>query len=37
MMKQIDPEVEKEKIKNDINVITSFINELSLDTKLFKA
>ena len=37
MMKKIDPEVEKEKIVNDINLITTFVNELSLDTKLFKA
>ena len=36
MMKNIDPEVEKEKIRNDINLITTFVNELSLDTKLFK-
>ena len=37
MMKEIDPEVEKQKIINDINLITTFVNDLSLDTKLFKA
>ena len=37
MMKELDPEVEKQKIINDINLITTFVNELSLDTKLFKA
>lgn len=37
MMKEIDPKVEKQKIIHDINLITTFVNELSLDTKLFKA
>ena len=37
MMKEIDPEVERQKIINDINLITTFVNELSLDVKLFKA
>ena len=36
LMKQMDPEAEKQKVIKDINLITTFINELSLDTRLFK-
>lgn len=36
LMKELDMETEKQKVLNDINLITGFINELSLDTRLFK-
>lgn len=35
--KKIDPETAKESVLHDIRVITDFVDELSLDTKLFKA